>query len=164
MTVLFSVFYLHFLEKLLLLCVYGCMHNIVHMQWSEDNSVALFLSFCLYVGFRHEAVRFPQKFPLSAESFMCLLLLVFLTLFSLTPLPSNVVTYSDKKQLKGGKGRFSLQLQVTIHHLRQGRETCLIFHTPLLPTKEFISSPKKYSWNHGGCCLLGGLYTLSYLS
>lgn len=69
MTPLFSLFYLHFLEKLLLLCVYGCMHNIVHMQCSEDNSVALFLSFCLHVGFRHEAVRLPQKLPLSAESF-----------------------------------------------------------------------------------------------
>lgn len=97
-------------------------------------------------------------------SFMCILLLVFLTLFSLTPLSPNVVTYSDKKQLKEGKGRFSLQLQVTIHHLRQDRKTCLIFHMPLLPTKELISSPKKYSWNHGGCCLLGGLYTqLSFL-
>lgn len=106
-------------------------------------------------GFRLSGFHRNCLYLLShSKAFMCILLFVFLALFSLLSPPCN--KNSDQKQLKGGKVYFSLRLQV--QSIAEGQEAWLLGHISLPPAKKLCFIARStYSWTHDGCCLLGGL-------
>lgn len=68
-----------------------------------------------------------------------------------------MINYSDYKHLRGGKGFFSLQFPITIHHGEKSRWEYLLFYAALPLTKELSSEPEsKGSTMEVAACWLAG--------
>lgn len=131
------MFYLHFLEKNIIMVRYlwvytwhGGIHAVVRRQLC---GVSLLPPLC---GVQASVCQASTEIAFICwviqKPFMCILLFVFLALFSL--LSPHCNKNSDQKQLKGGKVYFSLRLQV--QSIAEGQKAWLLGHISLLPAKE----------------------------